>query len=77
VARIGTMGYNARRDTVLTTLSALEAVLRRAGAPITTGGGVGAAHDVYTDADRAAAAVPVSESVPGPVTAGDGSGGAA
>jgi (S)-ureidoglycine-glyoxylate aminotransferase len=55
VWRIGTMGYNARRDTVLTTLSALEAVLRRAGAPITTGGGVGAAYDVYTDADRAAA----------------------
>jgi (S)-ureidoglycine-glyoxylate aminotransferase len=53
VWRIGTMGYNARRDTVLTTLAALEAVLRREGAPITSGGGVGAAYDVYLDADRA------------------------
>jgi (S)-ureidoglycine-glyoxylate aminotransferase len=55
VWRIGTMGYNARRDTVLTTLAALEAVLRREGAPITSGGGVAAAYDVYLDADRAAA----------------------
>jgi (S)-ureidoglycine-glyoxylate aminotransferase len=52
VWRIGTMGYNARRDTVLTTLAALEAVLRREGAPITGGGGVGAAYDVYLDVDR-------------------------
>jgi len=56
VWRIGTMGYNARRDTVLTTLAALEAVLRREGAPITSGGGVGAAYDVYLDADRAGGA---------------------
>ena len=48
--RIGTMGYNARRDTVLTTLAALEQVLRRAGAPVTAGGGVGAAMDYYGDA---------------------------
>ncbi|KGJ79528.1 aminotransferase V [Cryobacterium roopkundense] len=47
--RIGTMGYNARRDTVLTTLAALEQVLRRLGAPVTGGGGVGAAWDVYSD----------------------------
>ncbi|WP_210481912.1 alanine--glyoxylate aminotransferase family protein [Naasia sp. SYSU D00948] len=45
--RIGTMGYNARRDAVLTTLAALEQVLRRAGAPVTAGGGTGAALDVY------------------------------
>jgi (S)-ureidoglycine-glyoxylate aminotransferase len=50
VWRIGTMGYNARRDTVLTTLSALESVLRRGGVPVTGGGGVGAAYDVYADA---------------------------
>lgn len=56
VWRIGTMGYNARRDTVLTTLAAFEAVLRREGAPITSGGGVGAAYDVYLDADRAGGA---------------------
>ncbi|MGJ8522502.1 (S)-ureidoglycine--glyoxylate transaminase [Carnimonas sp. R-84981] len=41
--RIGTMGYNARRDTVLTTLAALEQVLRRAGVKVTGGSGSGAA----------------------------------
>ncbi|MCU1481685.1 MAG: Aminotransferase [Subtercola sp.] len=56
VWRIGTMGYNARKDTVLTTLSAFEQVLRRAGAPVTAGGGVGAAYDFYTDAHAASAA---------------------
>ena len=45
--RIGTMGYNARKDTVLTTLAALEQVLRAVGAPVTGGGGVGAAQEVY------------------------------
>jgi (S)-ureidoglycine-glyoxylate aminotransferase len=55
VWRIGTMGYNARRDTVLTTLAALEAVLRRAGASVTPGGGVGAAYEIYADADRVGA----------------------
>ncbi|MFT4051044.1 MAG: alanine--glyoxylate aminotransferase family protein [Microbacterium sp.] len=48
VWRIGTMGYNARKDAVLTTLAALEAVLRRFGAAVPTGGGVEAAADVYT-----------------------------
>jgi len=52
VWRIGTMGYNARQDTVLTVLAALEQVLRRAGASVTAGGGVGAAYDVFADADR-------------------------
>ena len=47
--RIGTMGYNARKDTVLTTLAALEQVLRVGGAAVTAGGGVGAARDVYLD----------------------------
>jgi (S)-ureidoglycine-glyoxylate aminotransferase len=47
VWRIGTMGYNARRDTVLTTLAALEQVLRRGGVPVTAGSGVGAALDFY------------------------------
>jgi len=56
VWRIGTMGYNARKDTVLTTLAALEAVLRRAGATVTGGGGVGAAYEVYQDAAREQAA---------------------
>ena len=45
--RIGTMGYNARQDAVLTTLAALEAVLRRHGVGVPTGGGVEAAYDVY------------------------------
>jgi len=47
VWRIGTMGYNARRDAVLTTLAALEQVLRRGGAPVTAGAGVDAALDSY------------------------------
>ena len=50
VWRIGTMGYNARKDAVLTTLAALEQVLRAHGARVTGGGGVGAAQDVYADA---------------------------
>ncbi|WP_207453681.1 pyridoxal-phosphate-dependent aminotransferase family protein [Herbiconiux sp. SYSU D00978] len=45
--RVGTMGYNARKDTVLTTLAALEAVLHRAGAKVAPGGGVTAAYEVY------------------------------
>lgn len=35
--RIGTMGYNARLDTVLTTLVALETLLNQAGVPIQQG----------------------------------------
>jgi (S)-ureidoglycine---glyoxylate transaminase len=45
VWRIGTMGYNARRDTVLTTLAALEVALRASGVTVTAGSGVGAARD--------------------------------
>ncbi|WP_244931893.1 alanine--glyoxylate aminotransferase family protein [Nocardioides sp. W7] len=48
VWRIGTMGYNARKDAVLLTLAALEQVLRAAGVPLTAGGGVGAAREVYS-----------------------------
>jgi len=47
VWRIGTMGYNARTDAVLTTLASLEAVLRRFGVGVPSGGGVEAAYDVY------------------------------
>ncbi len=47
VWRIGTMGYNARKDAVLLTLAALEQVLRAAGADITAGGGAGAAQEIY------------------------------
>ena len=47
VWRIGTMGYNARKDAVLVTLAALEQVLRAGGAAVTAGGGVGAAQEVY------------------------------
>jgi (S)-ureidoglycine-glyoxylate aminotransferase len=53
--RIGTMGYNARRDTVLLTLAALEQVLRRGGVAVTAGSGVGAALDFYDSADDSAA----------------------
>ncbi|WP_278256870.1 hypothetical protein [Nocardioides convexus] len=47
VWRIGTMGYNARKDAVLTTLAALEQVLRAAGVRVPAGGGVAAAQEVY------------------------------
>lgn len=50
VWRIGTMGYNARRDTVLLTLAALEQVLRRGGAAVTAGSGAGTALDHYASA---------------------------
>ncbi|MFT4084381.1 MAG: alanine--glyoxylate aminotransferase family protein [Nocardioides sp.] len=47
VWRIGTMGYNARQDAVLLTLAALEQVLRAEGVPVSAGGGVAAASEVY------------------------------
>lgn len=47
VWRIGTMGYNARTDAVITTLSAFETVLREAGASVPAGGGVAGAEAVY------------------------------
>jgi (S)-ureidoglycine-glyoxylate aminotransferase len=47
VWRIGTMGFNARRDAVLTTLAALEHELRRAGLDVPPGGGVEAALASY------------------------------
>lgn len=50
--RIGTMGYNARRDAVLTTLAALEQVLRALGAPL-TGGGYAAACEYYQGVEEA------------------------
>ncbi|WP_156758840.1 pyridoxal-phosphate-dependent aminotransferase family protein [Microbacterium karelineae] len=49
VWRIGTMGYNARKDAVLTTLAALEQVLRR-WVSVPAGGGVAAAADVLRGA---------------------------
>jgi len=48
--RIGTMGYNARPDAVLTTLAALEQVLRRHGVPVPAGGGVDGALATYAEA---------------------------
>jgi (S)-ureidoglycine-glyoxylate aminotransferase len=47
VWRIGTMGYNTRRDAVLTTLAALEQVLRRGGVRVAAGSGVEAAVEFY------------------------------
>ncbi len=47
VWRIGTMGYNARADAVLATLTALEAALRAHGVSVPAGGGVAAAEEVY------------------------------
>jgi len=45
--RIGTMGYNCRKQNVLICLGALEAVLRRAGFAIAAGAGVDAAYAAY------------------------------
>lgn len=45
--RIGTMGYNARKDCVLQTLTALEAVLNRHGFRTVQGEAMQAAWDVY------------------------------
>ncbi len=45
--RIGTMGYNARKDAVLTTLASLENVLRRAGHALPAGEAVDIAMEVY------------------------------
>lgn len=45
--RIGSMGYNARKDTVLHTLQSLETVLRRAGHKMQLGGGIDNAFDIY------------------------------
>ncbi|QWT22785.1 alanine--glyoxylate aminotransferase family protein [Subtercola sp. PAMC28395] len=64
VWRIGTMGYNARKDTVLTTLAALEQVLRRAGANVVGGSGVGAAYDFYASESVVDAAVAEPQATP-------------
>ena len=45
--RIGTMGYNCRRDAVLVTLGALEAVLRTEGVRVPSGAAVDAAQDCF------------------------------
>ncbi len=45
--RIGTMGYNARQEAVLTTLAALEAILIRNKAKIIPGQAVIAAMEKY------------------------------
>jgi (S)-ureidoglycine-glyoxylate aminotransferase len=47
--RIGTMGYNCRKQNVLICLGALEAVLRRAGFALAAGAAVEAAYGVYAD----------------------------
>jgi (S)-ureidoglycine-glyoxylate aminotransferase len=51
--RVGVMGYNARRDAVLTTLAAVEQVLRRAGAAVPPGGGIDAALAFYASGSAA------------------------
>ncbi|GGA73027.1 aminotransferase V [Neiella marina] len=45
--RIGTMGYNARKDAVMQTLVALEAVLLKHGHGLSAGAGAAAALEVY------------------------------
>lgn len=55
--RIGVMGYNARRDAVLTTLAALEQELRGHGYDAPAGGGVQAALAFYNAAEGTSAEV--------------------
>lgn len=50
--RIGTMGYNARKDAVLHTLQALENTLRRAGHKLQSGLATDMAFDVYTNEEN-------------------------
>ncbi len=50
--RIGTMGYNARKDAVLVTLAALEAALGAEGFKAPRGEGVDAALATYREAER-------------------------
>ena len=52
VWRIGTMGYNARKDCVLVTLGAIETVLAAEGFKFTRGAGVDTALALYRDAGR-------------------------
>ncbi|WNN45239.1 MULTISPECIES: pyridoxal-phosphate-dependent aminotransferase family protein [Winslowiella] len=52
VWRIGTMGYNARKDCVLQTLAALEAVLNHLGFNTTQGAAMQAAWDSYSNGSR-------------------------
>ncbi len=52
--RIGTMGYNARKDCVMQTLAALEGVLNRLGYTCPQGAGLQAAWDSYGTAARRA-----------------------
>jgi len=48
VWRVGLMGHASRRENVMLFLGALEAVLQRAGAPITTGAALGAAQAAWS-----------------------------
>jgi (S)-ureidoglycine-glyoxylate aminotransferase len=50
--RIGTMGYNARKDAVLVTLAALEAALSAEAVSLPRGAGVDGAIAVYREAER-------------------------
>jgi (S)-ureidoglycine-glyoxylate aminotransferase len=52
VWRIGSMGYNARKDAVLITLAALEAALATEKAKCPRGAGVDAASAVYRETEK-------------------------
>lgn len=64
VWRIGTMGYNARKDAVMLTLAALEQVLRAGGAEVRPGGGTGAAAEIYQAQPERGQAEQVDPSLP-------------
>lgn len=61
--RIGTMGYAAQRQNVLTCLTALEQVLRRQGWRAAPGAGLEAAVAHYASTDASTAAVDVGDSL--------------
>ena len=47
ILRIGNMGYSSQKRNILLLLGALETVMRRNGAKVTTGKAVDAAMDIY------------------------------
>ena len=52
ILRIGNMGYSSQKCNILILLSALEAVMLKNGAKVTTGEAVSAALDVYHAAEK-------------------------
>ncbi len=69
--RIGTMGYNARKDCVLLCLAALEATLRRQGRKLAAGAAVDAALAGFRAAEEAGGPAEGQRAAAGGSTPGD------